>query len=40
LVLGRHQSDRCLTPVRPMFEKLVIGLATPVRPVPLTDQTG
>jgi hypothetical protein len=25
-------------PVRPVFEKLVIGLAAPVRPVPLTGQ--
>jgi hypothetical protein len=27
-------------PVRPVFEKLAVGLAVPVRPVPLTGQTG
>jgi hypothetical protein len=26
-------SDRCPTLVRPMFEKLAVGLAAPVRPV-------
>jgi hypothetical protein len=40
LAVGRHWSDHCPTPVRPMFEKLVVGLAAPVRPVPLTGQTG
>jgi hypothetical protein len=27
-------------PVRPVFEKLAVGLVAPVRPVPLTGQTG
>jgi hypothetical protein len=29
-----------VAPVRPVFEKLSVGLAAPVRPVPLTGQTG
>jgi hypothetical protein len=29
-----------VAPVRPVFEKLAVGLAAPVRPVPLTGQTG
>jgi hypothetical protein len=29
-----------LPPVRPVFEKLAFRLAAPVRPVPLTGQTG
>jgi hypothetical protein len=40
LFLGRHRSDWCLTPVIPMFEKIAVGLAAPVRSVPLTGQTG
>jgi hypothetical protein len=40
LVLGRHQLDRCPAPVRPVFEKLAVGLAAPVRLVPVTGQTG
>jgi hypothetical protein len=31
---------RPVPPVRPVFEKLAVGLAAPVRPVPLTGQTG
>jgi hypothetical protein len=29
-----------VAPVRPEFEKLAVGLAAPVRSVPLTGQTG
>jgi hypothetical protein len=29
-----------VAPVRSVFEKLAVGLAAPVRPVPLTGQTG